>query len=209
MPIDCIGCWTAPGSTRMTAADTGVAASVPTARQRCTQPSSCTRARCWPGLGSDDSPDFEEWLFVERERLHVLVIEAYADLAVYAEETGDFVAAGRSAERQIQLDPLREPAYRQQMRIFAKQGERSLALASFERCRKVLREELGLDPEAETLSLHAQLLAGEVVRQPGAIAQAAPPPDRCRRGAGPPQPPPTADILRGARGGTGGDRAAA
>ena len=129
------------------------------------------------GLGLDDSPDFEEWLFVERERLHVLVIEAYADLAMYAEETGDLVAAGRSAERQVQLDPLREPAYRQQMRIFAKQGERSLALASFERCRKVLRAELGLDPEAETLSLHAQLLAGEVARQPGATAEAEPLPD--------------------------------
>ena len=129
------------------------------------------------GLGLDDSPDFEEWLFVERERLHVLVIEAYADLAMYAEETGDLVAAARSAERQIQLDPLREPAYRQQMRIFTKQGSRSLALASFERCRKVLRAELGLDPEAETLSLHAQLLAGEVARQPGAVAQAEPPQD--------------------------------
>ncbi len=156
----------------------GGVASVPTARQRCMQPSSCTRARCWRGLGWTTAPTLKSGYLSSANGCMCWCIEAYADLAVYAEETGDFVAAGRSAERQIQLDPLREPAYRQQMRILAKQGERSLALASFERCRKVLREELGLDPEAETLSLHAQLLAGEVTRQPARpTAQAAPPPD--------------------------------
>ena len=36
------------------------------------------------------------------------------------------------------------------------------ALATFERCRTILREELGLDPEPETLSLHAQILNSEV-----------------------------------------------
>ncbi|MCX6049558.1 MAG: BTAD domain-containing putative transcriptional regulator, partial [Chloroflexi bacterium] len=117
------------------------------------------------GFALDDCPAFEEWLFVQRERLLLLVIEAYSDLTIYAEVHGDLTAAHHFAQRQIEIDPLREPAYRQQMRILAKQGERSRALATFERCRTILREELGLDPEPETLSLHAQLLVAEIEPQ--------------------------------------------
>lgn len=110
------------------------------------------------GLGLEECPVFEEWLVMQRERLHLLVLEAYSDLTTFAEAKGDLTAGRDFAQHQIELDPLREPAYRQLMRILVKQGERSLALATFERCRTVLREELGLDPEVETFALHGLLL---------------------------------------------------
>lgn len=135
------------------------------------------------GFGLDDCPAFEEWLFMQRERRHLLVIEAYGDLAAYAEANGNLAAARGFAQRQIEIDPLREPAYRQQMRILAKQGERSLALTTFERCRTVLREELGLDPEPETLSLHAQILKSGV---PGSTGDEQPRADAGRFLAGSP-----------------------
>lgn len=119
------------------------------------------------GFALADSPAFEEWLFLQRERLHVLVSEAYRDLAAYAEAQGDLTGARGYAQRQIELDPLCEPAYRQQMRILAQQGERSAALAVFERCRSRLHEELGLDPEPETLALHMQLLNAAPPVPPG------------------------------------------
>jgi len=112
------------------------------------------------GLALADCPAFEEWLFLQRERLHLLAREAYYDLATAAELAGDFTSAHRYAQRQLELDPLCEPAYRQQMRILMRQGERSAALATFERCRSRLQEELGLDPEPETLDLHLLLLHG-------------------------------------------------
>ncbi|MFN8493337.1 MAG: BTAD domain-containing putative transcriptional regulator [Caldilineaceae bacterium] len=127
------------------------------------------------GFSLDDCPVFEEWLFIQREQLHVLVSEAYSDLAAYAEATGDLSGARRYIQRQIELDPLREPAYRQQMRILARQGERSAALAVFERCRRLLNEELGLDPEPETLTLHMQILNAEAA--PALTALALPPPN--------------------------------
>lgn len=114
------------------------------------------------GFGLDDCAAFEEWLFVQREQLYLLVCEAYGDLATYAESHADYLLARDCAQRQIELDPLREPAYRQQMRILARLGERSAALALFERCRSLLNEELGLDPEPETLTLHVQILNSEV-----------------------------------------------
>ncbi|MFN8443578.1 MAG: BTAD domain-containing putative transcriptional regulator [Caldilineaceae bacterium] len=113
------------------------------------------------GFGLEDCPEFEEWLLVQREKFHVFALEAYADLANYAENKGDLAAARLFAQRQIEIDPLRESPYRQLMRILAKAGERTAALAIFERCRTLLRQELGLDPEAETLSLHLQLLNAE------------------------------------------------
>lgn len=120
------------------------------------------------GFALADSPAFEEWLFLQRERLHVLVSEAYRDLAAYAEVQRDLTGARGYAQRQIELDPLCEPAYRQQMRILIGQGDRSAALAVFERCRQRLHEELGLDPDPETLALHMQLLTDD--RAPGAPA---------------------------------------
>lgn len=119
------------------------------------------RAEFLAGFALADSPVFEEWLFLQRERFHVLVSEAYRDLAAYAEATEDWSTARRYAQRQIELDSLCEPAYRQQMRLLLRQGERSAALTVFERCRQRLHEELGLDPEAETLALHMQILASE------------------------------------------------
>lgn len=110
------------------------------------------------GLGLADCPAFEEWLLLQRERLRLLALDAFADLAGYAEAQDDLRAAFTFAHRQVELDPLRESAYRQQMRSLARQGERSAALAIFERCRTRLHSELGLDPEPDTLALHQQLL---------------------------------------------------
>jgi len=120
------------------------------------------------GFSLNDCPAFEEWLFMQRERLHMLVGEAYRDLATYAEAQGNWVAASDAVQRQIELDPLRESAYRQQMRILTQQGERSAALAVFDRCRRLLNEELGLDPEPETLAMHIQILTSEAPFSPRA-----------------------------------------
>lgn len=110
------------------------------------------------GLALDDCPALEEWLLIQRERLQLLALEAYSDLTTYAEANGDLVAARGFAQRQLEINPLREAAYRQQMRILSKQGERTLALGYFVRCRTLLQEELGLDPELETIALYEQLL---------------------------------------------------
>lgn len=45
------------------------------------------------GFALVDSPAFEEWLFLQRERLHLLVSEAYRDSAAYAEAHGDLTGA--------------------------------------------------------------------------------------------------------------------
>lgn len=119
------------------------------------------------GFALADCPMFEEWLFVQRERYHLLTLEAYSDLVTFAEHDGNLESALTFAERQIELDPLRELAHRQRIRILAKRGERSLALAAFERCRSVLAEDLGISPEPATLALHERLVRGESIHAAG------------------------------------------
>jgi len=132
------------------------------------------RGELLTGFGLNECAAFEEWLLMQRERLRLLMLEAYADLAIYAETNGDLTTARDATQRQIDLDPLRESAYRQQMRLLIKLGERNAALQLFERCRTLLREELGLDPEPETLALHTAILNVAVsTNASGAYAQTA------------------------------------
>ncbi len=110
------------------------------------------------GFALSDSPAFEEWLFLQRERQHLLMLQALHDLTVYAEANGKLESALGFALRQIELDPLRESAYRQKMQILAAQGDRSSALAAFERCETIINTELGVDVEPDTLALYQQIV---------------------------------------------------
>ena len=105
------------------------------------------------GFDFDDSPELEEWLIAARERLETARREALSAEAARLEEAGDSSAALRFALELLELDPLSEEAHRQVMRLHALRGDRGNALRTFERCRAVLREELGLEPLPETLEL--------------------------------------------------------
>jgi predicted ATPase/DNA-binding SARP family transcriptional activator len=108
----------------------------------------------------EDSAEFEEWALVQRESLHQHVLDACSYLADYYELHGDYPAARRHALRQLELDPWREEAYCQMMRALALDGQRTAALAQYETCRRVLAEELDLQPSANTRELVEQIRAG-------------------------------------------------
>ena len=112
------------------------------------------------GFFLEDSEEFEQWALVWRESLHQQALEAHSDLANYYEEHGDFQATRRHALRQLELDPWREEAHCQAMRALAQEGQRAAALAQYETCRRVLAEELGVEPSAGTRQLAEQIRAG-------------------------------------------------
>jgi predicted ATPase/DNA-binding SARP family transcriptional activator len=105
------------------------------------------------GFFLSDSVAFEEWVLLTRERLHRLALHALGHLAAYHERRGAYEAAYRYASRQVELEPWREEAHRQAMRALFLSGQRSAALAQYERCRAVLEAELGVEPEQETTAL--------------------------------------------------------
>ena len=55
-------------------------------------------------------------------------------------------------------EPFRETGYQLLMKAHTATGNRGEALLTYERCRRILAEELGADPSAETRALHRELL---------------------------------------------------
>src|SRR5436190_242902 len=106
------------------------------------------------GLHLADSQDFEEWHVIRREALHREALDALSRLSSYHEARGENEQALHYAYRQLELEPWREEAHRQAMRLLAVTGQRSAALAQYEACRRALAQELNAEPSAETTALY-------------------------------------------------------
>ncbi|MEZ4620864.1 MAG: BTAD domain-containing putative transcriptional regulator [Caldilineaceae bacterium] len=100
-----------------------------------------------------DAPDFEQWVLVQRAHYREVVLDALHKLANYTEQQGDLPQAITHTRRLLTLEPWREEAHRQLMTRLARSGQRAAALAQFETCRRVLAEELAVEPDAETMAL--------------------------------------------------------
>ena len=108
-------------------------------------------------------PFLPEWTFAPwTEPLRTELGEAHRAVLVGAAEA--LAAAGRAEEAisryrlLLAMEPEREGWHRALMRVYARAGERGLALRQFEACRRALREGLGVEPSRETRDLHAELL---------------------------------------------------
>lgn len=113
------------------------------------------------GFALADAPQFDEWLLRRREELARRWRDALAKMAQDAEARGDARAALACHARLLEDDPLQEAHYAALMRLHYLLGERAAALDTFERCRHVLREELGLEPLPETAALAERIRAAE------------------------------------------------
>ena len=70
-----------------------------------------------------------------------------------AEAAGDWPAALGQAQALLALDPLSEVAHRRLMRVHYLAGDRAAALLAFDRCERMLKDEVGASPSPETLAL--------------------------------------------------------
>lgn len=111
------------------------------------------------GIRMEESAPYEEWAVRERERLHRLIVEALTDLAEAYLHRGEPEKAAAYARRHLEFEPWAERAHRQLIRAYLNRGQRSDALLQYERCRVVLAQELGMEPDDETRSLYAEVSA--------------------------------------------------
>ena len=141
------------------------------------------------GFTLRDSAEFDDWQYLTFESYRRELGNALAKLVAALAAGGEFEAAIRYANRQLNLDRLNEEAYRQLMRLYAWSGQRNQALQQYQRCRQILDEELGVAPLEETLQLNEQILANRLEAPPdqlpaaGAdetLAEAAPRPVQAR-----------------------------
>lgn len=108
-------------------------------------------------LALADGVGFEEWAAVQRERLHRLMLAALRELATRHEASGEMDEALGCVWRQLELDPWLEEAHFAAMRLLAGAGRRSEALAQYDRCRRLLASELGVEPGAATTRLYEEI----------------------------------------------------
>lgn len=83
------------------------------------------------------------------------VVTALADACLRTGAGGEAVSWAQQA---IRLEPFRETGYRLLMEAHAADGNRAEALRVYERCRRLLADELGAYPSPETESVYQRLL---------------------------------------------------
>lgn len=127
------------------------------------------------GFTLPDCPEFEEWLFFERESLrrdYAGVLERLVDCLTHQ---ASYEAAIPFARRWLALDSLHEPAHRALMVLYQATGQHSAALRQYQQCQSILQDQLGIAPEPATTALYEEIQAN---RNPAPVprARANPPP---------------------------------
>jgi DNA-binding SARP family transcriptional activator len=104
---------------------------------------------------------FEEWTLLRREALKDIYLTLVDKLSQYWLQVGDLPRASEGWKQLLGKDPWREDAYRHLMTCCARAGQRGTALHWYDVCARVLQEQLGLEPEPETVALYHRIRSGE------------------------------------------------
>jgi DNA-binding SARP family transcriptional activator len=105
------------------------------------------------GFSLGDAPDFDHWASQQREAWHQRLTRIFNRLSRWQFEAGQVDEAIDTTARWIAHDSLNEAAYRRLMQLQALSGNRTAALQAYEQCRRILAEELHVEPESETVEL--------------------------------------------------------
>src|SRR5215470_14649473 len=118
-------------------------------------------------VGIDD-----EWALLERQRLRNLYLDASYHLILSYAAASDWNQVLEWGRRLSHEEPLREDVHRMLMRAYAFTGNRAKAVDQYQKCRRILQAELGVEPMPETQSLYCQILRSNelsIVTQPSAV----------------------------------------
>ena len=125
------------------------------------------------GVEADLSEGLREWLDAARQRLRRQQLAGLSEaLGVAMSSVMDQARATALARACVQLEPLSEHWHRQLMDTLARCGDRAAALAAYEDCKALLREQLGVLPDLLTRTVQLRLLQDEARNEP-AVAVAA------------------------------------
>ena len=108
---------------------------------------------------------FDEWRSLQQEMRHHMAMDGLTRLIRFAQLRQDYAAMESFSAQQIALEPWHEAAHRQRIYALAALGRREDALHQYEICRRILRDELDVGPDAETEELVAQLRSGRFLRE--------------------------------------------
>lgn len=99
---------------------------------------------------------YEDWSSAERERLQILALGMMTILADLLVDDSPLESI-RLTQRVLTIDPIWEDAYRTQMRAYLAQGNRPMAIRTYQHCLDALNKELGISPLPETQKLFQKI----------------------------------------------------
>lgn len=145
----------------------------PTCLESLTEAVALVRGDFLAGLPPTTSPEFEAWQLYEAESLHQELAGALERLVQFHLSGGPEgnEQAIAYARRWLALDPLHEPAQRQLMQLYAWTGQPTAAIRQYQECVRLLEEELGVLPSAETTALYEAIKANRLLPPAGAVEQ--------------------------------------
>ena len=124
------------------------------------------------GFSLRDSPAFDEWQYQQAEDLRRQLTSCLDQLAALFSSAGEYPRAIQYAARRASVDPLLEEGHRQLMILYARAGQRSAALRQYRECVRILEQELGVGPLAETERLYQEILSSSLESAAGALDSA-------------------------------------
>jgi DNA-binding SARP family transcriptional activator len=105
-------------------------------------------------LTVDLLPDwYDDWVQVERERYNQLRLHAIESLCHQLSAAGHHAEAIDAGLAAVRAEPLRESAQRALIQAHLAEGNRWEAVRQYQRCRRLLLDELGLEPSPELRAL--------------------------------------------------------
>ena len=120
------------------------------------------------------APEFEVWLEVHRARMREARFAALEGLSAQLEADQRWEAALELRLERLKTDPWSEHDHRAVLRLHARAGQLSAARAHFERLKRDLRSELGLEPLPETNALMLELQSVGMPEKPFSLPEDAP-----------------------------------
>jgi DNA-binding SARP family transcriptional activator len=108
-----------------------------------------------PLLPGEDSA----WLDGKRARLRSILVRALECRAHVYLWNGEHALAIEAARDAVDVEPFRETGHQLLMRAHASAGNTAEALRAYEKCRRAIADELGVDPSPSTRQVYEQILA--------------------------------------------------
>lgn len=109
------------------------------------------------GFSVKDAEEFENWMMEKRQECEEIYLRKLHQGIKKAEDDGDLERVLELGKALIRQDEFDEEARRKVMEAYTKKGQYHKAIQEYEETVNILKEELGIQPEAKTKELYNQV----------------------------------------------------